>query len=195
MVVTRKFNEDEVLTLAIDVFWAKGYTATTMLDLAKETGVQRGSLYNAYQNKNTLFLKSFTHYTHGFLQLVETELDQQDAKQAFSQLFNTIVERLTSDTDAKGCFSTRVIMEASQQCPDIHLCLLNFLDRIEALVQQRLDQAIKDQQFSGNALSCARYVVALTRGVAVIERMYNDKARITDIYKTALEQMPFTHND
>jgi AcrR family transcriptional regulator len=195
MVGTRKFNEDEVLTLAIDVFWAKGYTATTMLDLAKETGVQRGSLYNAYQNKNTLFLKSFTHYTHGFLQLVETELDQKDAKQAFSQLFNTIVERLTSDTDAKGCFSTRVIMEASQQCPDIHLCLLNFLDRIEALVQHRLEQAIKDQQFSGNALSCARYVVALTRGVAVIERMYNDKARITDIYKTALEQMPFTHND
>jgi AcrR family transcriptional regulator len=195
MVGTRKFNEDEVLTLAIDVFWAKGYTATTMLDLAKETGVQRGSLYNAYQNKNTLFLKSFTLYTHGFLQLVETELDQKDAKQAFSQLFNTIIERLTSDTDDKGCFSTRVIMEASQQCPDIHLCLLKFLDRIEALVQQRLEQAIKDQQFSGNALSCARYVVALTRGVAVIERMYNDKARITDIYKTALEQMPFTHNN
>jgi phage gp36-like protein len=86
-------------------------------------------------------------------------------------------------------------MEASQQCPDIHLCLLHFLDSIEALLQQRLEQALEDEQFSGDPHLCARYLVALTRGVAVIERMYNDKARISDIYKTALEQMPFTENN
>lgn len=188
----RKFNEEEVLEIAIDVFWGKGFTATTMLDLAEETGVQRGSLYNAYQNKNTLFLKAFKQYTEQFLCFVEKQLQDDNAKQAFIQLFKTITERLSTDQEFKGCFSTRTIMEASQQCPDIHACLQHFLDGLEKVITKRLEQAIEDKQFIGNPVSTARYLTALTRGIAVVERVYNDKARMTEIYETALEHMPFT---
>jgi len=192
MVGTRKFNEEEVLDIAVDVFSRKGFNATTMLDLAQETGVQRGSLYNAYQNKNVLFFKAFSHYTDNFLVLIEGELQNSDAKKAFTQLLNTVVERLCSDKEVRGCFSTRAIMEAAQKCPDIHLCLTRFLDGLEVIMTNRLEQAIKDKQFSGDAQSTARYLVALTRGIAVIERVYNDKARMTEIYQTALAYMPFT---
>jgi len=57
-----------------------------LLDLANETGVQRGSLYNAYQNKNVIFFKAFSHYTDKFLTLIENELQNSDAKIAFIQL-------------------------------------------------------------------------------------------------------------
>jgi len=191
MVGTRKFNEEEVLDIAVDVFSRKGFNATTMLDLAEETGVQRGSLYNAYQNKNVLFFKAFSHYTDNFLILIEGELQNSDAKKAFTQLLNTVVERLCSDKEVRGCFSTRAIMEAAQKCPDIHLCLTRFLDGLEVIMTNRLEQAIKDKQFSGDAQSTARYLVALTRGIAVIERVYNDKARMTEVYQTALAYMPF----
>jgi len=191
MVGTRKFNEEEILNIVVDVFSRKGFNATTMLDLAKETGVQRGSLYNAYQNKDIIFFKAFSHYTDNFLTFIEGELQNADAKKAFTQLFKTVVERLCSDKEARGCFSTRAIMEAAQKCPDIHVCLTRFLDGLEVIMKNRLEQAIKDQQFIGNAQSTARYLVSLTRGIAVIERAYNDKARMTDIYQTALEFMPF----
>ncbi len=191
MVGTRKFNEEKVLDIAVDVFSRKGFIATTMLDLAEETGVQRGSLYNAYKNKNVLFLKAFSHYTNNFLTLIEGELQNSDAKKAFTQLLNTVVERLCSDKEVRGCFSTRAIMEAAQKCPDIQLCLTRFLDGLEVIMKNRLEQAIKDKQFGGNAQSTARYLVALTRGIAVIERVYNDKSRMTEVYQTALEYMPF----
>jgi AcrR family transcriptional regulator len=191
MVGTRKFNEEKVLDIAIDVFSRKGFNATTMLDLAKETGVQRGSLYNAYQNKNVLFFKAFSHYTDKFLIFIEGELQHSDAKEAFTQLLKTVVERLCSDKEEKGCFSTRAIMEAAQKCPDIHLCLTRFLDGLEMIIKNRLEQAIKDKQFVGDAQSTARYLVSLTRGIAVIERAYHDEARMTEIYQTALAYMPF----
>ncbi|MDX2369488.1 MAG: TetR/AcrR family transcriptional regulator [Colwellia sp.] len=191
MVGIRKFDEEKVLDIAVEVFSRKGFNATTMLDLAQETGVQRGSLYNAYKNKNVLFFKAFSHYTDNFLTLIENELQNSDAKKAFTQLLNTVVERLCSDKELKGCFSTRAIMEAAQKCPDINLCLTRFLDGLEVILKKRLDQAIKDEQFKGDAQSTARYLVALTRGIAVIERAYNDKARMTEIYQTALAYMPF----
>jgi len=187
----RKFNEEKVLDIAIDVFSTKGFNATTMIDLAKETGVQRGSLYNAYQNKNMLFFKAFSHYTDKFLTLIEGKLQKKEAKEAFTQLFKTIVDRLCSDKELKGCFSTRAIMEAAQKCPDISVCLTRFLDGLELIITNRLEQAIKDQQFIGEVQSTARYLVSLTRGIAVIERAYNDKARMIEIYQTALDYMPF----
>jgi hypothetical protein len=58
-------------------------------------------------------------------------------------------------------------------------------------MKNRLEQAIKDKQFIGDAQATARYLVALTRGIAVIERVYNDKDRMTEVYQTALEYMPF----
>jgi AcrR family transcriptional regulator len=192
MVGTRKFNEDEMLSIAIDVFRDKGYTATTMLDLAKETGVQRGSLYNAYQNKNTLFLKAFSYYTQQFLHIIEEDLAHPDAKTAFTQLFNNSVDRLTSDQKRRGCFSTRAIMEAIRQCPDIQHCLCDFLEGLEKKLLERLIIARNEGEFLGEPLRYARYLVALTRGVAVIERAYDDKEHIADIYHTAIEQMPFS---
>lgn len=187
----RKFNEEKVLDIAIEVFSRKGFNATTMLDLAKETGVQRGSLYNAYKNKEVLFFKVFSRYTENFLILVENELQHPDAKKAFTQLFNTIEKRLCSDQQERGCFSTRSIMEAAQQCPDIHLCLTQFLDGLETIIKNRLEQAIEDEHFMGDVQSTARYLVALTRGIAVIERVYHDNTRISEISTTALAYMPF----
>lgn len=193
MAGTRKFNESEVLDIAIDVFSCKGFNSTTMLDLAKETGVQRGSLYNAYQNKNILFLKAFSHYTEKFLLLMENELRDSDVRAALTQFLETMIERLSGDKQMKGCFSTRTIMEAAQKCPDIHACLIHFLDGVEAIIAKRLTQAVNDQQFTGDPQSTARYLVALTRGMAVVERVYNDKARMTEIYQTALEYLPFNN--
>jgi AcrR family transcriptional regulator len=191
MVGTRKFNEEKVLGIAVDVFSTKGFNATTMLDLAKETGVQRGSLYNAYQSKNVLFFKAFSYYTDNFLLFMESELKDPDAKKAFTQLLQTVVERLCGDKELKGCFSTRAIMEAAQKCPEISTSLTRFLDGLEIIIKNRLDQAIKDGQFVGDTQSTARYLVSLTRGIAVIERAYNDKERMIEIYQTALNYMPF----
>jgi TetR/AcrR family transcriptional regulator, transcriptional repressor for nem operon len=63
----RQFNEQQTLERALDVFWTKGYGATSMNDLAAATGVQRGSLYNAYDGKETLFLRVYELHSRQLL--------------------------------------------------------------------------------------------------------------------------------
>ena len=55
MVGVRQFDEQEMIATALDVFWRKGLHDATMQDLAAATGVQRGSLYNAYGDKEAIF--------------------------------------------------------------------------------------------------------------------------------------------
>src|SRR5262245_53473813 len=79
MVGVRQFDEGEVVALALEVFWRKGLHDATMQDLAAATGVQRGSLYNAYGDKEAIFLRAFDQYTEQFLQTAADALAQGSA--------------------------------------------------------------------------------------------------------------------
>lgn len=62
MVGVKQFDADQTVERALEVFWKKGLTQTSMQDPAEATGVLRGSLYNAYGDKEALFLHAYGRY-------------------------------------------------------------------------------------------------------------------------------------
>jgi len=96
----REFIKSHVIASAMEVFWAKGYQATSVADLVEATGLQRGSLYGAFGDKHALYLAALDAYTAGslayFEQLRASHDDPVDAVREF-------VRRLGQDcTDGLG---------------------------------------------------------------------------------------------
>lgn len=58
----RAFDEGEVLARARDLFWSRGYAATSIQDLVDGLSVQRGSLYGAFGDKRSLYLQAVSLY-------------------------------------------------------------------------------------------------------------------------------------
>jgi len=58
----REFNEDDVLTDIMSVFWRNGYEGTGLAQIIKATGLQKGSLYKAFENKQDMYVKALAHY-------------------------------------------------------------------------------------------------------------------------------------
>jgi TetR/AcrR family transcriptional regulator, transcriptional repressor for nem operon len=58
----RAFDTKQALARARDLFWSRGYAATSVQDLVDELGVQRGSLYAAFGDKHDLYLKAVALY-------------------------------------------------------------------------------------------------------------------------------------
>ena len=58
----RGFDEHQALIRARDLFWSRGYSATSVQDLVDELSVQRGSLYAAFGDKRDLYLKAVALY-------------------------------------------------------------------------------------------------------------------------------------
>ena len=54
--------EDHVLDAAIQCFWAHGYEATSVRDLADSMGIGGASLYNAFGDKRSLFRRALDRY-------------------------------------------------------------------------------------------------------------------------------------
>ena len=58
----KSFDEEAAIENAMRVFWEKGYEATSIANLIESTGINRGSLYNAFGGKRQLFTLSLLKY-------------------------------------------------------------------------------------------------------------------------------------
>src|SRR3977135_611968 len=95
MVGTRQFDEDAALEAALKTFWQNGFAATSMIDVAEATGVQRGSLYNAYGDKERLFLLAFERYAGRFLDSARRALSSPDPAVGLTALFTGAIASMT----------------------------------------------------------------------------------------------------
>ena len=51
-----KFNIDNAIDQAINVFWAKGYKSTSLNDLLDAMEINKGSFYNTFGSKKKNYL-------------------------------------------------------------------------------------------------------------------------------------------
>lgn len=59
-----EFIPEEKITKALEVFWEKGYSNTSLNDLVEATQLNKSSLYNSFTDKKTLFVECLkTFYT------------------------------------------------------------------------------------------------------------------------------------
>ena len=59
----REFDEEVVLTAAMEAFWRKGFEATSLVDLTKATGLNKASLYRVFGDKHQLFMSALKNYS------------------------------------------------------------------------------------------------------------------------------------
>lgn len=100
----RKFDEQTVLNQALQVFWAKGFEATSYDDLVKATGLGRGSLIAAFGDKAGLFGAVLDYYTLQRSQIFQGAEGTTSYRQDLETLCLNWVEMATSNTGQQGCF-------------------------------------------------------------------------------------------
>jgi TetR/AcrR family transcriptional repressor of nem operon len=169
MVGVRQFDEQEMIATALDVFWRKGLHDATMQDLAAAAGVQRGSLYNAYGDKEAIFLRAFDQYAGEFLQTAGNALAEGDAAARLRNFFDVIILNMTSGSPPRGCLTTRTALDAAISSAAVRQRVQGLLSRLEQLVGKAI-AAAPGRRFAIDANRLARVVVTFTRGLAVMER-------------------------
>ena len=66
-----EFDEAKVLTSAMEQFWKEGYEASSVQKLLDCTGINRGTLYNSFGDKDTFFKSCVDQYSN----IIEQHLD------------------------------------------------------------------------------------------------------------------------
>ena len=188
MVGVRQFDEQEVIALALDVFWRKGLNDATMQDLAAATGVQRGSLYNAYGDKEAIFLRAFDQYAREFLASVEDLMAEGDLVTRLKNFFDSAIVNMTGGSPPRGCLTTRTALNAGISSEAVRERVQHLLGRLEQVVSKAIASA-PDGRPATEANRLARVVVTFTRGLAVMERAGYSRKQLKESASTFVEAL------
>jgi len=181
MVNTRQFDEDAVLEVALKTFWQNGFAATSMIDVAEATGVQRGSLYNAYGDKERLFLLTYERYANRFLDSVRQTLSNPDPAIALTALLKGVIASLIVGAPSRGCLTTKTAIELPLAGKAIEARVKRLLEDLTTLIRDALSTPAARRKLSCDPGVAADLVVTFTRGLAVIERAYRNPQHLEKI--------------
>lgn len=179
----REFDQDEVLRVAFAQFRRKGMRGTSLTDIARDAGVQRGSLYNAFGSKEALFLRAYERYAGDYLKAARTALGSGTLRERLAAFFDLTITNFRSGSPSLGCPTTRGLMEVGSlegEAPDeiARQAFADLLTRLTDLIEEALSTG---GAFDGDARRAALHILAMTRGLAVLERAYGDEAQLRAI--------------
>lgn len=183
------FDEDEVLTKAMNLFWKQGYSATSIQDLVTHLGINRASLYDTFGGKKQLFKKSFELYRHSSIKRLELLFQNQpNVKAGISELFNDAIKEAVLDKDKKGCFAVNTTTEFvpnDESCLEI---LTNNMRNFENLFYQYLKKGEKEGQLKGgrDLKELASFLYIIYNGVLVVSKIHPNKKDLSNAINIAL---------
>jgi len=181
MAMVRQFNEEAVLGKVLEQFWVKGWQATSMADLAEATDVQRGSLYHAYGSKERLFQLAFDRYAESVLTESRQALDAPSARLALEQFFDASIRSMTADMPPRGCFTTKTAVESDAVGELIQRRVRDLLEQLETVIAEALSCDALRSSLVVPPDKAAQAIIAFTRGLAVMERIYHEPSRLRDL--------------
>ncbi|MCL4640361.1 MULTISPECIES: TetR/AcrR family transcriptional regulator [Olivibacter] len=138
----KEFDYDEKLVTARDLFWKKGYNATTMNDLVDTMQINRSSLYLAYGNKHDLFLKSLTNYIQNKdKQYSQAAKNSEKPLEAIRNVIYSVMESALRDTN---CLFTNSVFELATTDQEVSEMLKKQTLKAVDLFEKLLTQAKED---------------------------------------------------
>src|ERR1700721_4735641 len=104
----RTFDPDEALLAARQVFWRKGYQSTSLDEITEATGLTKPSLYAAFGDKASLFLKVLDHYHDQLLARSARVLSEgPNARAAVEAWLTSFLPACSGGRGRNGCLSVK----------------------------------------------------------------------------------------
>lgn len=185
----REFDENEVLDKAMDLFWYQGYEATSIQDLTQHMGISRGSLYDSFGDKRTLFVTVLDRYGRQFRQQLQTMLTPpHSAREGIEQLFHYIVHDALTHPKRRGCLITNSTIELTPHDDKIANEIVRNTHNIEELIHQAVVRGQVEGEISARteARALARFLLNSLQGLRVVSKAPTSRDMLEDIVSVTL---------
>ena len=138
-----EFDENKVLTNAMEQFWREGYEASSVQKLLDCTGINRGTLYNSFGDKDTFFKSCIDQYSKIIDQQIESSLKNLKLNpwDAINAYFEEAVLNIPNRHRSMGCLLVNSLCESINYDKDMKKVVRGSLSSIRKAIVARLKEA------------------------------------------------------
>lgn len=163
-----EFDPDRALDAAVEVFWGRGYEATSVSDLLAAMDLSKSSLYQAFGSKQQLFERCLARYADGLSARMRRALDEAASGRRFiEETFGAVARTARQPDGAKGCLIANSASELGQREPALAVPVASGLDRFARIFHEAVVRAQSEGEVPADADpgALASYLVACMNGL------------------------------
>jgi len=181
------FNVEDALDQMLNVFWQKGFKATTTKQLAKSASLSEGSLFNTFGSKRELYIQALQRYRQHNQYLFELIEKDESPIHGFRTYWEAIASRATDQSRANGCMITNATIEKSQD-PKISAFIDSVHSDNEKFFKKQLDRAVQLRELKPgtDTKALAQFFQHSVQGIRVLSKINPSKQKMRNIVNTAM---------
>jgi TetR/AcrR family transcriptional regulator, transcriptional repressor for nem operon len=160
----KSYDRDAVLVAARDLFWERGYEATSIADLEHRTGLNRSSLYQEFGTKHQLFQAALECYADRIISMLMEDLRQRANLEALTALFRSISDlfRSNAGVSARGCLMVNSTAELAARDERVRPAAAAYRDRLRADFARALARGAANGEIDPGSVERRANVLAST---------------------------------
>lgn len=183
----RTFGDEQVVDGAKDVFWRRGYAATSLRELKDSLGVLPGSLYAAFGDKHALFLRALERYAGDTRQAAASISPDGPVLPLLREMLSGVLDAACT-APGRGCMLGNTAAELLPGDEDAGRVVRGAFAALEGAIERALAAGQRTGEIRTD-IDCgahARHLVVLMQGLHVVARAEGDPHRLDDAVHGAL---------
>ncbi|MBT2116580.1 TetR/AcrR family transcriptional regulator [Dyella sp. LX-66] len=184
----RKFDRDQVLRLAMEVFLDRGYDGASVGDLTTAMGINAPSLYAAFGCKEALFREALDLYVTSAGPRTRDELHKRDvtAREAIQAMLREAARRFG---EGRGCL---VVLGATHRTTENEAVFHDLAERrneTQSLIRRRLKQGVADGDVSSSVdiSTVAAFYATVLNGLSLQARDGASRKQLMGVVDCAMK--------
>ncbi|WP_261844465.1 TetR/AcrR family transcriptional regulator [Aliamphritea ceti] len=192
MVVTTKYDRQDAIERATDLFWEKGFHATSMRNIQQAIDMRPGSIYASFGSKDGLFKETLQYYAHNTQERIQAYVEAAESPLKGLKLFiQDSVIGCQESTPSGMCMLVKTVSELTQDNADLLAEAKLLIREIEATFAEVLvqAQACGELDQAGVPERMARYLQVHLMGLRAYVRANDGDDQISELIDDMFENL------
>lgn len=187
----REFDRTEVLDRALELFWHRGYEATSMQDLVDAMGIHRGSLYGTFGDKRALFLAALRRYDEVWISSFVAPLSEAGPVRPAIRRILEEAGCAATDGARRGCLAINSAVELAPHDPELARRVGSMFSRVEEVLRRALERGRQAGELSAeiDPGALARFLLSVLHGLRVLARAGAEPEALRDTVEVAMRTL------
>ncbi|MEU9072525.1 TetR/AcrR family transcriptional regulator [Streptomyces sp. NPDC048109] len=188
MARTREFDTEAAVSRAMELFWARGYEATSVRDLTQHLGIGQGSLYAAFGDKDGLYRAALEHYRTTLAAAALRSLEEgADVRAAIRALLTERI-RIAVENDGRGCLAVNAVCERLPRDAATRRTVREMQEASREVLVEVLRAAMERGEIAGrrDPDTVAAFLITFLNGLLVSSKITPDARSLEPLAELAL---------
>lgn len=179
-------TKEKILSSAAELFNQQGYAGSSISDIMRVTGLQKGGIYNHFKNKDELALLAFDYAIAQIQSAYRGALrNKRDAIERLSAIIQVFRSNVDNPTIKGGCPLLNTAVESDDTHPALRdrtqIAMNSWRNMICRIIQKGIERG--EIRPDVDADEVATIIISTLEGAVMMSKLYGDSIHIERVIK------------